>query len=221
MNKFTDRAARQAETRNILDQEILQLSSGYIPILGRVVTAKGITSATPLSQALREAAQKVNGAKSTKRDLRSILNFVAEGAEQLGIAKQPVGVTSRKHIKLLLLQIESSQKTQSPHRFNKIRSYLMILFNELIELEALESNPVREIAKQQPLQPLRKVLTQDQRRDIGLYLREKHYSFWRFMQIFFHSGSRLTELMNLTIKEVNLTDQAFTVVVKKGCAVSR
>jgi len=49
----------------------------------------------------------------------------------------------RKHIKLILNDCGTT-----PHKFNKYRSYLMILFNELIELEATDQDPASGLKKQ-------------------------------------------------------------------------
>ena len=57
----------------------------------------------------------------------------------------------------------------------------MILYKELIELEAVEVNPVRDIAKKKTIQRLRKLPTHESRRLISEHLKEHHYRFWLFM----------------------------------------
>jgi len=47
-------------------------------------------------------------------------------------------------------------------------------------------------------------------------LRKDNFNFWMFMQIFFHSHSRTTELLKVKYKDVNLEKQEIEYTVKKG-----
>lgn len=220
MNSFKVLTDRQQHTQHIIDTELKKLKEEALnPILGQHATsmdAASIKPNTPFLQALKEAETRISGSKSTKRDLQSMINFVTIAAKQLGLFNTPVNTISRKHIKMVLMQIEANQEKESAHRFNKIRTYLMMLFKELIELEAVDTNPVREISKKQRLVPIRTLLTTEERKRIDKHLKLNHHSFWLFTHIFFHSGARLTEMMQVRRKDVNLIDQYFIVTIKKG-----
>ena len=73
----------------------------------------------------------------------------------------------------------------SVHRFNKYRSYLMILFKELLELEIIEINPIRDLSKRKTIKKLRELLSDKEGERIDKYLKLNFYTFWRFMIIFF------------------------------------
>lgn len=164
-------------------------------------------------EALNKAEKRLTASPSTKRDLRSILRFVEVPASQLQISTLTI---SRKHIKLLLTQTEANQKWESPHLFNKIMTYLMMLFKELGEMEAAEHHPVKEIAKKKGVQRLRKLLSPEKRKQIDEHLKQNHYRFWLFTHIFFHSGARLTEMMGVRKRDVDMERQAFVITIKKG-----
>jgi len=127
----------------------------------------------------------------------------------------PISAINRKHIKQILQQINES-RGDSPHRFNRIRSYLMIIFNELIEYDVIENNPIVGISKRKTIHRLRSIPPLDTRKKINEFLKENYYQFWLFMQIFFHSGSRITELIMVKAKDVDLSEQNFRVIMRKG-----
>ncbi len=92
----------------------------------------------------------------------------------------------------------------------------MILFNELVELEACEINPIRDLSKKKSIQRVRNLPNIENRETINKYLQQNHYRFWLFMHIFFHSGARLTEIMKVKRTDVNLTNQFFKITIQKG-----
>jgi site-specific recombinase XerD len=221
MNDVRDLKGRQLVTRELCDTLVRMLHvEGYNPITGRSVPPVEIQAIvdpyTPLLQALRATAKELTCSESVKRDIKSMLGFVATAAGQLGFTELPISHVSRKHIKAILTRIEKNRAPESPYRFNKNRSYFMMLFNELAEYEAIENDPVTKIRKLPIPQKIRQVLNLQERRQVDTYLHEKHYTFWRYLHIFFHSGSRITELMRLRVQDVDLENQMFKVTVIKG-----
>jgi len=85
-----------------------------------------------------------------------------------------------------------------------------------MEMEAIEHDPVTPIKKQGTTKRIRPTLTKEERATVNRHLKAKYYTLWRFMHIFFHSGSRESELMRLKKEDVNLKRQQFKVMVKKG-----
>jgi integrase len=63
---------------------------------------------------------------------------------------------------------------------------------------------------------IRETLTAEERKTVAEHLEKNHPEFWRFVNVFFHSGARESELMRLKGKDVNLQDQTFKVTVLKG-----
>ena len=220
MNHLKNLTERQVLTRQLLQEEEQRLKEkGFNPITGKYIDFRQdvfIEPTTPFVKALAEAEARIKVAKTTQSDFRVILNFVQVAARQLGFATLPIQNISRKHIKLLLAQIDTNQPHESNHRYNKVRSYLMILFNELVEEETIPSNPVREIKKKPAVQAVRQLLTPEERQQIDAFLKENYYRFWLFTHIFFHSGARIAEMIALKREDINLSAQTFTVTIKKG-----
>lgn len=219
MNRLKTPPERRAETQALIKRELDRLHAGYNPIHGldkepsNVI--REINPFTPFIQALQEVRERVKGSPSTHRDLRSIMRFVTDAASPLQYTNLPVKDIKRKHVKTILQQIEV-HKGESPHRYNKVRAYLMILFNELVELEAVEANPVKDVAKQKLCHKLRRLLSREQRREVNNFLKQNHYRFWLFLNIFSHSGARLTEVVGLQRKNINIEQQFFIVTARKG-----
>ena len=219
MNFCKSREERQVETQLLIDQELIKLKeTAYNPITGKsmhIQESFEIEPFTPFIEALTKAEQRIQVAPSTRRDLRSMLRYVTNAAIHLRYNELPIKVISRKHIKQVLSHIDIYYGENS-YRYNKIRSYLMILYKELIELETVEVNPLRDIAKKKRIEKLRRLPSLEDRRIIDQHLKEHQYRLWLFMHIFFHSGARLTEMMNIKKEDVNLTKQTFIVTIKKG-----
>jgi len=220
MNQYKAIQDRQTDTRLVIGEEVGRLkNTAYNPITNKnieiVSPQPEIEPTTSFITALTMAEKRITASVSTKRDLRSTLKFVTSAAIQLRYSNLPISSISRKHIKQLLLHIDT-YNGESAYRYNKIRSYLMILYKELIELETVEVNPLRDLSKKKSIQRVRKLPSIENRQIINEYLHKHQYRFWLFMQIFFHSGARLTEIMQVKRKDVNLKNQYFIITIKKG-----
>jgi integrase len=218
MNHLDDSDLRIAKTKELIEAELNKLKNININIPARQVNQiviDEIDSSTCFNEAITIAEKRIIGAPSTKSDLKWIVQLIKSYADKLCFSQQPISSVSRKHIKHMLLLIDTSMG-ESAHRFNNIRSYLMMIYNELIELEVVESNPMRDISKRKTIHRLRNVPSKNSRKEINDYLKKNYYQFWLFMQIFFHSGSRLTEMINLKKHDVDLENQMFRVIIKKG-----
>lgn len=220
MNHLNDLETRITKTKELMSSELIKLRNTKLTIKTvehntAVIPNCEITTETPFIEAIRKAEKIIHAAPSTKRDLQVIMNLVENSATQLGYSHLPISVVKRKNIKLILLHINET-RGDSSHRYNKIRTYLMMIYAELVELELFEANPLREIRKRKTIRKIRSVLSKDSRILLNDYLEKNYYRFWLFMQIFFHSGSRISELMIVKKNQVDLIEQIFRVVIKKG-----
>jgi len=234
MNKFKTLAERREATQFLLDNEVdLLLNFEYNPVKNtRIyptaeVYEKGIDPDTPFTEALTLALGLLSVTRETKQDIRSIIKYITLAATRVGYSNLQVNEVTRKHIKILLDQ-QAHLKITSPKgelvtrswtnaRYNVYWKYLHRLFEELIECEACEYNPVARISKKSTVNKMRVTLTKEQRHEVvNVYLKEKYYNFYRFCQIFFHSGARIAELLRMKVKDVNLQQQKFKITVLKG-----
>jgi integrase len=214
---WEDRISETVKIMALEKDKLEQRKNIYIKeeIISNTLNLYEIPPTTNFIQALELAEKRINAAPSTKRDLKSTIKYISNAAESLNYKDLPINLISRKHFKHLLFYIDST-KGESIHRYNKIRSYLMMIYKELVELETVDYNPLKDISKKKGVQRLKRLPSLENRQSINAYLKLHHYRFWLFTNIFFHSGARLTELMNLKKKDVDLKNQAFIVTIKKG-----
>lgn len=168
-----------------------------------------------LTKSLDYAFSKLKVEPHTLKCVASALKYIQLSIKELGFNQMEAHRISRKHIRLIMDQCETNRKL-SPRNWNAYRSYLLMLFDQLSEYEIVESNPVKELRKKQEEQTLRILLTKEERKLIINHLTETDPVFLRFIQIFFHSGARRTELFNLRIENVYLDKGYYHVYVKKG-----
>lgn len=84
-------------------------------------------------------------------------------------------------------------------------------------MQVISSNPVTDVEKKKQVRRLRTELDkQRERPQVRLHLQKVCPEFWTFVNIFFHSGSRITEMISLKPSDVDIAGQRFKVLVKKG-----
>lgn len=214
------------------------LDSGYNPIteliMGEVEIDQNLNENTPVIDALEFVFNKREN-NSTKADLKSVLKYTSLAIRHLHLDILKISEIERKHIKFILEYLQKNKVIEkkgklnkktgkynttyyslSDKRSNKYINYLSILFKDIIEYEAIKYNPCQNIRKKTVVHELRKVLTLEERKIINKHLFKNHYTFWRFMQIFFHSGGREVELLNVKAKDVDISNQRYKVLIKKG-----
>jgi integrase len=219
MNCFKVLHERQEATRKLLQQELEKLKGGFSPF-GKLQQKKyqeankkiGLDDGKELLfvAGLKYALANVAVSKRTKEDLEYTVELAEKAITKLGLDHIPIAQVSCKHIKGILKQI-----SKTSDRFNKYRSYLMILFSELCEDEIVDVNPLRDIKKKKVTKKIREVLSDDQRKQVNQYLLSNDPYFHRFLHIFFHSGCRISELMKVREQDVDIANQRFKITVQK------
>ncbi len=227
--------ARRIATESLLADELADLRNGFNPVTKTWLPAELMNGATDISEdtpfplALKIAETLIEGATSTRDDIRAMLNWIPLGIAKAQLLALPVSMVKEKHVLKVLDQCsrirsrydEKLQKTitcgWSTHKYNKYRGYLMMLFRRIKKTGAIEVNPIRDLEKEKDksVKKPRLTLTKDERKRVDQHLRDEYYTFWRFLHIFFHSGSRETEMMALKGKDVDLVAGTFNRVVKK------
>lgn len=218
MNRFKTLKGREEAAKVAIDEEIEILMEGFNPFKGKIIVAVNadVTPDTPFIQALQICFKKIKGVKGTLVDIQSVIKGTAEAAEKLGIDRMPIKSVSRKYFKMIFEQCKIDNPRFSDNRQNVYRKWLKKLYDELIEMEAVETNPLVFIRKEKIVKKKRVMPTDEQRTLISNYLRKNFYNFWRAVQIFFASGSRETELMKVKMGDIDLQHQQCKYLVLKG-----
>lgn len=209
MNGFKVLVERQAETQRLLDAELKALQEGYNPFEKNTLSSS--TDDLTLVQALKMAIDKMSVAEFTKRDLIRCHAAFEKAVNSSGWGQLLLTEVSRKHIRHIL-----DNSSKSDDRFNKHRSYMMMMLAFLCELELIPTNFARDIKKRKVVKKIRIVLEDDERKKVNEYLKLNYPSFHRFLHIFFHSGARISELLSLKVADVDLQKRRFKLIIRKG-----
>ncbi|HET8885875.1 MAG TPA: tyrosine-type recombinase/integrase [Salinimicrobium sp.] len=219
VNRYKTLSERRSAVSALLDYEINQLKEGFNPITKRKIGdfdfEYEIDPSTPAEKAIKRADKNIKGAPSTISDITSVTKYLTKSLRQLRLSETPIQDLRRKHLRVVLEHM-SEQNNYSDKRYNKVRSYVLMIFSELAEMETIEINPVKEIKKRKTVKRLRTILTADEREKINNYLKPNNYKFWRFLQLFFHAGCRTTEFLRIRKEDVRLFNLEFKILVKKG-----
>lgn len=241
MNSYKTLMERRQATKALLDREKLQLDEkGYNPITDSYMAPVTddedvdyvIHPDEPVISALTKAMEKKLKGRESYLNVKSAMKYLTIAARELRIDTRPVKDFQKRHVKRLLeytgevkarIEAIAARKEDRPvkevwsaNTYNFYRTSLMILFAELEDWETIEVNPVTKIAIKQVIRKKRTTLSMEQRIEIDRRLRAENYPFWRFMMIFFKSGSRISEMMRVKVKDVDLDNQVFRAVRLKG-----
>lgn len=229
MNNLESLKQRQDYIKVALKSELEDLQNGYNPISGVYPDASGseINKDTGLLDALNYALNKIDVVHNTWLDIDGALRFMTLAIKDLHYQMLAVQEVKRKHIKDILERCSKiktytdkkgkvREKKWGSYQYNRYKSYLSILFTEIVDSEIIDSNPVWKIKKKPHLKKIRETTTEEERIKIREYTKLNFYPFYRFLQIFFQSGSRETEMLNVKKTDVRLSEQKFKITVKKG-----
>lgn len=217
MNEYKTLVKRRAVTELILEEiqrDLFKLN--YNPITDRYMNdfELGIDHSSYLMDALKYALEQKEASHKYKQDIKYTLKFVEVSVNSLGLGLLFLGDIQRKHIRAIL---KHQQQTRgiSNHRYNKIKAMLGALFDVLIDEDIIENNPTYKIKKLQEVKKIRRVLQDHEIEKISEHLKPRYYTFWRFCEIFRYSGSRVSELLKVQVKDVDLNLMEFKVTVRK------
>jgi len=225
INEFKTVAERRAAIKEVMSAILFNLKvMGYNPATGALnkpsdfegTVEYEIDPDTPFIQALKAAFARVSYVKNTMDNIRHILNYFEKSAIKLGIENIPIKDIRKRHIRMVIENVARIKDYWSSNQFNHYRAHISLLFRELEQVDAIESNPVISIRKEKCTKKLRRTLTRQEREKINNHLKSNYYEFYRYMHIFFHSGGRTTELLQVKRKDVDLIKQEYQVTVKKG-----
>ena len=221
MNNYKTLSEKRDAVKILIEDELdLIQNKGFNRITNKFLFAQNdsgiIDSYTSLKDALTLALQNITVENATRKDIHNTLKQINNAIENLQFDRLFIKDIRKKHVKLILEECKKIKSYWSENLFNNYRKYLQILFNEIVEFDAIEFNPVNGIKKKKVIKKIRVVLTDEERKKVDKFLKENHYEFWRFMQIFFHSGARIKELIRLKIEDVDLVNQKFKVYIFKG-----
>jgi integrase len=221
VNKYHTAQERRDAIAIIVQKELYYLTKcAYNPITGFLTEPVQehfeIDPHTPFLDALRVATQKAVVVPATRADMNSTIRVITPAVEDLMYCFLPIKEIQRRHIKAILDWCELNHKTFTAASYNRHRKNISAMYKVLVEYEAAEANIIRDISVRKTTIKEKTMLTEQERRSIDEHLKSKHYSFWRFVNIFFHSGARTPELLNVRKEDVDLAGMSVKYLIRKG-----
>lgn len=229
MNHLESLKEKQEVTKAAIKNELQELENGYNPITKSYFNnpESEIDEHTPLLEALEFALTNAVLVHNTRIDVTNTLKYITMSIKDLHYERMPIGQIEPRDIKRILdgcAKIKTyidkkgkvKKKVWGPYQFNRYKSYLSLLFRVLTRNFIISFNPVKVIEKVPQLKKIRETTTREQRDIIKKYTKTHLYTFYRFLQIFFQSASRITEVLAVKKEDVRLEDQRFKITVRKG-----
>ena len=174
LNRFKTLTERRSAAKVFHSEITKLLKEGYDPIKKEIISEPvnefDISKSTQWLHALSNVAAKLKLEHSTASDLKSCLLKIERASGKLLISLLSIEEIKRKQIKLVLDYLERKEGI-SPHMYNKIRTYLLMLFKELLEYEIIDYNPIRDISKRKVTRHIRETLTDNQRKLVSDHLK--------------------------------------------------
>ena len=211
---------RRKDVKDSIAEAIkLHTEYGYNPILDTKNAVKlsadpnTLTENTPLIAALEYVQNRLKHAPTTMKDIKQVIATVKKHAVDI-----PIGEVNRKFLKELLAKCAIKEDgTYSGDKYNRWRTYLGMLFSELLEYEVVQANIPLSLKRQKgAIKRIPTLLTPEQQQTISNYLKEKYLSFWLYLQCFFHSGARSAEMLRLKVGDLDFKNQRIKFLIKKG-----
>lgn len=221
MNEFETVTERQLATKLIIQAELDRLKNKALnPVTKRMLTedilpSVGISELSTLPEAMDFIYKSIDVAKSTLADLKCIIKYMKEAVTVLNLSSKSISYLKRKDFRAMFEYLSIKYKW-SPNTYNRFRNYTMLIYSELMEYDVIEYNIIRDIKKKKTIKKIKILLTDDDREIINQKLPLLNRRFWLFINIFFHSGSRITEFCRLKLSDIDLDKQEFKILVKKG-----
>lgn len=224
MNEFKELEQRVEVTKALIDKEMYMLiKEGYNPITG--------ISQTPAPNSNKSfidtwfwACDQLEVEHKVKIDIKSALNKIRKVSQTLfdthnGMMfyRLSLHMIGRRQVKELLENLGTVIPTYSNYRYNRIKAYISMLYNILLNEDMVDDKPTTNIPNKKVLKKLRPVMTKEEEIKIDQHLRSRHYHYWRFMRLFYDCQARETELLQLRKNDrIRLERQEIIVTVKKG-----
>lgn len=230
-NRVNDVGQRRQQLRDALASEIDSLKNkGWDPINKACIAAliEKIDEVGPhmsFESALKFADTKIRVSEDTKKkETRPILKQLLEQSAIIGISLEPIKNVTRKHLRQLVERCAITKVTKtnnepsySKDKYNRCRKVLGYYYKQLLDYEVVDANLPHSLSKEdQPIKRVAPEISAENQKKVSDYLRDRHRSFWLYLQTFYNSAPRSTEMMRLKVNDVDLKNQRVKYLVKKG-----
>jgi integrase len=215
VNRFTTLKEKQRALKKLHAHLLYDLQHrGWNPITEDLLSEPN--DVITMKSALQTALAKIKVVHSYHLVIKSMLKYVFISIDRLKYDSLPIENITRLHIKQIFEDLPKHKTIFSAYTFNSYRKDLHLLFEQIVDDELVESNPVTKLKRQKATKKERDVITKEELMKVVQTFEQSIPGFIRFVLIFLYSGSRRTEIFSLKKEDVKLTEQKFKIIVKKG-----
>lgn len=214
INRYKNLKERREYTKELLQSIVDLLQSGYNPLTKTIIEADNtseISSQTHFIDAFYLAHKTINGTEKHKKEILYIIRRIEKVATGIEYMNLPIASLKRTHIKDILERMNLGDDM-----YNRVRNYISVIISELLEYDVLEYNFIRDIKKKKTVAKIREVLNDDDFTKVKYHLADHYPDFYRYLMIFFYSGSRSSELLNIKVSDVDIKNMEYRIMVLKG-----
>lgn len=161
--------------------------------------------------ALYKALEKKNYTPEHLKVVYSALKRFKAFAEKLEYDYLKIKDVELIHIKKILDACDLSN-----HSYNQYKKMLSSLFTDLVDDACLKVNPCTGIKSKRHIVEKKDIFTDEELDRITEKILRESPNFYNFFKIFYFSGCRVSEMLGLKPKDVDLKKREFTITLKKG-----
>ncbi|WP_312394758.1 hypothetical protein [Chryseobacterium sp.] len=213
--KFTGENLQELKVKAKVFKEQMEIvldNEKYNPITKTYISslASELNPQMKFMDALWKVRDKIPFSEDYVRLSRQVLNLIDKIIPDLGYSDLIIFNTKIWHMKNILEGIYTTNSV-----FNKHRSCLKSMFDELLEYGCVEFNPVGSLKKKMEVPKVRQLLSDRKKAIVLQFLHDKFPEFYRYANIFHYSAARSTELFRVQAKYVDIENQEYKVLIKK------
>ncbi len=175
--------------------------------------SNSLNPSTDFKSALEKGRLKLSGSEKHLNEVRIAINRFCKGLDEMKYSFMSISSVKIWHI---IDTLESLKL--GPSYYNKFRQYLSDIFKELVQRGCIDNNPVRDISKKKIDPKIRELIPAEKLKYIDVFLKNNHYNFFRYKEIFYRSGSRSSEMFRIQRKHVNIEAQEYIMQIRKGAS---
>lgn len=223
LNKIEDLSLREFEYDKVCKSLLVQLSKGWNPnITDNINMSTDMYFVEALKFAL--AQKKSDIGKATYCSYNGTIKFLEIASVNIKIDKLKIIDLKRMHVRMLMDEAKRN-RSWTNKAYNTHLLHLKILLYALIKYDVLESNPASRIdnKKVDKESDFNKPATEKDIEIIKKTLIEKDYRFYVFSITVFHTGIRMTALLQVKVGMVDLNKNEFRLpgkITKNGKSIT-
>jgi integrase len=215
INREHDKKKRKSLAEGLAEARLQWLKWGWNPIIDPEFKLRNVQKATVealgFSAAMDFALSKKKLAKKSRLDYANVLKHIKDVAKKTGFSEIPISQFEPFHV-LELMDRVTQERSLSNNSYNKYLDVMRTMFTVLKRRQVVKYNPASDLEHFKVAESNKYVsLTPEEKETITEELYTKHFNFFVYIQVLYHTGIRPKEILALRISDVDLGKQLITI----------